>query len=423
MLQDNIPQIWNELEKCQFKVSTDTRKDVTGSIYFALKGESFDGNTFIHEALKKGSLGAVTDNPEITGENIYLVDNSLEILQTIATRYRKLFNTLIIAIGGSNGKTTSKELIRQVLEAKYKVHTSKENFNNHIGVPLSILSMNPEVEIGLFEIGANHSGEHTKLLNILEPTIVIVTNNGMDHLEGFKSPLGVREANKEMYDWALLHKSLAFVNKNYPDLMKDSENLERILYPVQELSITRSMPLTLSSENQEYVTHLVGDYNIENIHLALAVGIHFKIDTDKALTAICQYLPSAKRSQFLEKGAVKFVIDCYNANPSSMHLSLESFLKSAQSPRGLILGDMLELGSYSEEEHRKIVEYISKQKVDCVVFIGENFKKALIDKDLKYQWFPDSLKAHEWFNSQGFKGFAFLLKGSRGVKVEQILDL
>jgi len=422
MPKDNISKIFAELEKCNFKVSKDTRKDVSGSIYFALKGGQFDGNTFVYLAMEKGAVGAIADDPRITGENIYLVDDALETLQTVAQMYKELFSIPIIVIGGSNGKTTSKGLIGEVLKTKYKVHAAEESLNNHFGVPLSILSMDREIDIGIFEIGANHPGEHTTLLNLLNPTIVVVTNNGMDHLEGFGSPSGAREANKEIYNWASSHSATAFVDKNQSDLMKDSKNLERIKYPLYKLEITNSTPLTIQFEGKQYITKLTGDYNVENIQLALSVGAHFKIEADQALNAICEYVPASKRSQFVKKGNVGFVVDCYNANPSSVELSLDSFLKSIGHPRGVILGDMLELGSYSDAEHLRVVEYISKQDLESVVFIGSNFKKILGNEDFKYQWFADSDKAREWFSKQNFDGYTFLLKGSRGVAVENILE-
>lgn len=392
-----MQQILDKLEKNGWKVSTDTRKEISGSVYFALKGENFDGKQFVKEALDKGAVAAVTENAQ-------------ETLQKVAKIYREKFNIPIIAIGGSNGKTTSKELVREVLKTKYKVHATPENLNNHIGVPLSILSMKPDTEIGLFEVGANHSGEHLELLEILKPTIVAVTNNGLDHLEGFGSPLGVRAANKEIYDWAFKHSAMAFVNKNLPDLVEDSRNLKRQLYPEPEF------------DGQEYKTNLAGSYNLANIHLALSIGKHFGIDINKAKEAISNYKPSSKRSEFLSKFGINFIVDCYNANPSSMMLSLESFLDSAKKPRGVILGDMLELGSYADQEHSKIVDYVARQNLDCIVFIGPDFKKALEGRDFKYFWFPNSLEAREWFKSQKFEGFTFLLKGSRGIKVEKILD-
>ncbi len=419
---NDISPIWQKLQENNFKISTDTRKDLVGSVYFALKGENFDGNNFVKEALSKGAIASVTDNPEKVGDKIYLVSDVLETLQFVANKYRKEFNIPIIVIGGSNGKTTSRELVGEVLKTKYKTYVTKENLNNHIGLPLSILQIPKDSEIGVFEIGANHKGEHTKLLKILEPTIVVVTNNGMDHLEGFGSPEGVREANKEIYNWAYENEVLAFVNKNLEDLVEDSYKLKRILYPEFELSYSNEKYLKINFEENDYVTNLIGDYNISNIQLTLSLAKYFNIDLHQALETLSQLKPFTKRSELLEKDGNTFVLDCYNANPSSMKLSLESFAKSFQKPKGVILGDMLELGKYSKEEHKKIVDQVREYNFDTVIFVGPNFKEVL-DDSFEYKWFTNSEEAKEWFNREDFKGFTFLLKGSRGIKIEQILDM
>ena len=387
---NKINEIWDKLVTNGFKVSTDTRTDVSGSIFFALKGDTFDGSTFAKDALAKGAVGVVTED-------------ALLVLQKLARRYRELFNIPIIAIGGSNGKTTSRELIRNVLETRYKVHTTESNLNNHIGLPLSILAMSRSTEIGIFEIGANHLGEHTSLLEILNPTNVIVTNNGMDHLEGFGSPAEVIKANEEINEWARKHGGAILTSIEHG------------------LEITTSLPLTITKGGKKYQTRMVGDYNLENIDRALSIGLSFQIDMEKALEAICKYTPTAQRSQLVLKDGNRFVVDCYNANPTSMMLALESFIKSAEEPRGIILGDMLELGSFADEEHKKIIDFVAKQKLDTIVFIGKHFKQALNKNGFKNFWFPDSLSAQEWFSKQKFNGYTFLLKGSRGTKVEKVI--
>jgi UDP-N-acetylmuramoyl-tripeptide--D-alanyl-D-alanine ligase len=387
-----IDKIWDKLVANGFKVSTDTRKDVTHSIFFALKGKNYDGATFAQEALVKGAMAVVTDN-------------ALEVLQRLARRYRDTFNIPIIAIGGSNGKTTTKELIRLVLSTRYKVYATEENLNNHIGVPLSIFSMDKSSEVGIFEIGANHLGEHTSLLEILNPTHVIVTNSGMDHLEGFGSPDGVIKANEEINEWARSHGATILTNTD------------------QDLEITTSLPLVIIKDNKEYKMQMVGDYNLENINRALNVALIFKIDRDRALEAMTHYTPRSQRSELLVRDDINFIVDCYNANPTSMMLALESFIKSAKQPRGVILGDMLELGSYTDEEHKKIVEFITKQKIDTVVFIGKHFKQALNKMGFKNLWFPDSDSAREWLEKQDFTNYTLLLKGSRGIKVERVMNV
>ncbi len=405
---DSLPNILKELKKCKYKVSTDTRKDVSGTAYFAIKGENFDGNKFVNEALKKGATFAVSDEIKNVGKNVFIVENVLKTLQESAKYYRKTFKIPIIVIGGSNGKTTSKDLLVEVLKTKYKVHSTIGSLNNHLGVPLAILSMDRKTQIGVFEIGANHPSEHLQLLDIIQPTHVAVTNNGMDHLEGFGSPAGARKANKEIYDWAKKYKAKVFVNKNHKDLIKDSSGNKCIKYPANKI---------------EFKSQLVGNYNLENLELAFAIGKYFKVNKNNSLEAISNYVPLSKRSELKKINGIDFVVDCYNANPTSMKLSLQSFIKSAKHPKGVILGDMLELGKYSETEHKKIVDFVSKQKLDLTVFIGKNFKKVLKNVNFKYKWFPDSESAKKWFAKQKFTGFTFLLKGSRGIAVEKILDL
>lgn len=402
---DSIAQIWQKLLlDNDFKVSTDTRKTIKGTIFFALKGESFDGNTFVEKALENGAVAVVSQDERFRSTpNVFVVSNTLETLQELAKRYRETFNIPIIAIGGSNGKTTSRELIRKVLETKFRVHSTENNLNNEIGLPLSVLSMSKKTEIGVFEIGANHPQEHTMLLEILRPTHVIVTNNGLDHLEGFGSPAKVVRANKEIDDWAEKNNAQIIVNKDHG------------------LKVASPLPLSVSLGEKEYKTKMVGNYNLENIDRALTLGEVFKIDLEKSLEAISEYTPMALRSQLLEKDGMRIIVDCYNANPSSMILALESFTSSSSKPKGVILGDMLELGSYAEEEHEKILEFVSKQEFDTVVLIGREFKKAQEKLNLNYTWFPDSNETKNWFEKQNFRDYTLLLKGSRGIAVEKIL--
>ena len=410
------------LENNKFKVSTDSRKPVKGTIYFGIKGENFDGNTFVKEALEKGAVAGVTDNPDNAGDNIFVVGDSLKTLQMVASEYRNKFSIPIIAIGGSNGKTTSKELLKVALKTKYKIHGTNESFNNHVGVPLTLLRMDKNTQIGVFEIGANHPKEHLELLDILRPTHVVVTNNGMDHLEGFGSPQGVRKANKELYDWAVKNKAEAFVDKKQKKLISDSTKTKRILYPTFSLKDAGKNPLTVVYKKKEYKTKIQGNFNIENVILAVSIAKYFKCDIEKALKAICRYSPTLKRSQFLKKNKINFVVDCYNANPTSMKLSLESFNKQNKNPKGIILGDMLEMGKYSDSEHKKIVRMVFSLKFDCVVFVGENFKKALVGTKQPFGWFSDSTETKEWFHKQKFDGFTFLLKGSKSMKIGRIIE-
>lgn len=420
---DTFTTLLKILETNNYKISTDTRKDVLGSVYFALKGDNFDGSQFVQQALDKGAIAVVTENKNLSGEHVFVVDSVITTLQHLSREYRRIFNIPIIALGGSNGKTTSKELLKQTLGQKYKVHATEGSLNNHIGVPLSIFSMPRVTEIGIFEIGANHPKEHMELLTILEPTHVVVTNNGMDHLEGFGSPEGSRVANKEIYDWAKENGAKVFVHKGHPDLLEDSAGNEQIFYPNYTLLTTPGTFLSFTCDDISYITQMIGNYNIENVELAVSIAEYFDVKKEDALQAVCEYTPRSRRSQFIQKNNIDFIVDCYNANPTSMKLSLESFLASNASSKGVILGDMLELGDYTEEEHKKVVEFVLTAPLVTRVFIGNFFKKALTNISGDFIWFETSEEAKFWFTEQKFEGFTFLLKGSRGVKVEKILDM
>jgi UDP-N-acetylmuramoyl-tripeptide--D-alanyl-D-alanine ligase len=415
--------ILKALETCNFNVSTDSRKDLKGSVFFALKGEYFDGSDFVDEALSKGALAVVTQNINKAQEQVYVVENVLETLQKCATVYRETFTTPLIAIGGSNGKTTSKELLKAALKKKYRVHATEGSLNNHIGVPLTLFSMPRDTEIGIFEIGANHPKEHLELLSILRPTHVVVTNNGMDHLEGFGSPLGSRLANKEIYDWARIQGTHVFVHKQHTDLLEDSLSTSRTLYPNNEFTLAHTTPLSFTYKNTLYTTQMIGDYNKENIELAVSLAEYFEVDGAKTCTAMCEYIPGSKRSQFIHTEKNDFVVDCYNANPTSMKLSFDSFITSPFIKKGVILGDMLELGEYSNEEHMKITNHVFTVPLETRIFIGPLFGKALKDTSGEYTWFETIGEAKKWFDQQDFTGITFLLKGSRGIQVEKILDM
>lgn len=411
------------LETNTYKISTDTRKDISGSVYFALKGDNFDGSQFVQQALDKGAIAVVTEDASKPGENVYIVENVLQSLQELSTAYRDLFTIPLIALGGSNGKTTSKELLKKTLGQKYKVHATEGSLNNHIGVPLSIFSMPRDTEIGIFEIGANHPNEHLDLLDILKPTHVVVTNNGMDHLEGFGSPEGSRRANKEIYDWAKENGAKVFVHKGHADLLEDSSGTEQIFYPDYTLLTTPGTFLSFTCDNISYTTQMIGNYNKENVELAVSIAEYFDVKREDALQGVSDYTPSARRSQFIQKNNIDFIVDCYNANPTSMKLSLESFFASDTPLKGVVLGDMLELGEYADEEHKKVVESVLAAPLAARVFIGNFFKKALTNTTGDFIWFETSEEAKFWFTEQKFEGFTFLLKGSRGVRVEKILDL
>jgi UDP-N-acetylmuramoyl-tripeptide--D-alanyl-D-alanine ligase len=419
-----MKKILEILEKNNFQVSTDTRKDVRGTVFFAIKGENFDGNKFVEDAIKKGATAAVC-SAKINLPNVFVVKNTLTTLQKAATVYRKKFSIPVVVIGGSNGKTTSKDLLADALKTKFNILKTEGSFNNHLGVPLTLLAMKTKHQIAVLEIGANHPKEHTDLLDIINPTHVVVTNNGMDHLEGFGSPAGARKANKEIFDWAARHKCPVFVNSKHKDLLADSKKCARIKYPAKKdtMKIGKNVaPLDVVFGSKKYKTKLSGEYNLENIELAVSIAASFGVPAEKSLGAICQYVPESKRSQIFEKDGIEFTLDCYNANPTSMALSIESFNKSAHKKRGVILGDMLELGKFSNNEHKKIIRLVKKMKFDMAIFIGPRFKKILMKEKFSFRHFDSSEKAAAWFRLQNFSDYSFLLKGSRGMKIEKVIE-
>ncbi|HUM48292.1 MAG TPA: UDP-N-acetylmuramoyl-tripeptide--D-alanyl-D-alanine ligase, partial [Chitinophagales bacterium] len=315
-------------------ISTDTRKIDQGKIFFALKGENFNGNLFAEEALKSDAALVIADEIHFPQhDQIVLVENVLTTLQQLANYHRRKLKLKVLAIGGSNGKTTTKELISRVLETSYRTFSTKGNFNNHIGVPLTLLSIPSETEIAVIEMGANHLGETALLCEIAEPGYGIITNNGRDHLEGYESIEGVRKGNGELYDFLRKNNGTAFVCADQPDLMEMSEGMKRITYGKSEDAdytgnIIQQFPflkIHLPQANCTLQTNLIGQYNFDNIMAAVAIGEFFKVSPENIQQAIAAYVPSNNRSQLLQHGSNTFILDAYNANPSSMQAALESF--------------------------------------------------------------------------------------------------
>ncbi len=410
------------INECSQSISTDTRKIKTGSLFFAWKGENIDGNKFAEEALEKGANYVVIDNPEYkVNEKCILVQDSIKTLQDLASFHRNKFNIPLIVIGGSNGKTTTKELLVSVLEKKYKTHYTKESFNNHTGVPLTILDMHIDSEIAVIEIGANHIGEHKDLLAIVKPCFVLVTNNGKDHLEGFGSIQGVREANKEIYDWAKENNAKIFVNKFISDLMQDSDGGDCILYPQKEYESTSGEYASLIYGKDVFESKLFGSYNEPNILASIAIGEYFEIDISSIQKSILEYSPSLKRSQIIKTEDNLIILDCYNANPSSMELSLKDlFLNFKDKNKIIIVGDMLELGESSSQYHLEILDYIKYNisKEDIVLAVGKDFYqyKNIFD----FNFFENVDSAKILFDSLNKKDALIFVKASRGIRLENI---
>lgn len=411
-------------------VTTDTRKIEKGSLFIALKGERFDANTFAEEALKKGATYAVVDNPEYkTNDKILLVENGLTTLQQLAKYHRHYLGLPVIALTGSNGKTTTKELINAVLSKKYNTTATIGNLNNHIGVPLTLLSFTKDTEIGIVEMGANHKKEIEQLCEIAEPNFGYITNFGKAHLEGFGGVEGVIEGKSELYTYLKTHTKTAFVNLDDPIQDKKTEDMSRITFAVDEYNcdiridqIEANPMVTIKYNGLEIHSNLIGIYNANNINAAITIGTNFKISDQKIKEAIENYTPNNNRSQLIEKNGNHIIMDAYNANPSSMEAALNNLIQLEGKSKIAILGDMFELGEESLEEHKKLVEKLSHTPSITTYFIGKGFFANKISNN--------HLNFYESFND--FKSYmekvkpiekTILIKGSRGMALERTLDI
>jgi UDP-N-acetylmuramoyl-tripeptide--D-alanyl-D-alanine ligase len=412
-------------------VTTDSRNIPNSSMFFALKGDNFDGNRFADEALKKGAAFAIIDDPEFnTNSRMILVENVLLCLQQLARYHRNQLKLPVLAITGTNGKTTTKELIASVLSKKFRVHFTQGNLNNHIGVPLTLLSMTTETEIGIIEMGANHPGEIKALCEIADPDFGIVTNIGKAHLEGFGSFEGVIKTKSEMYDYLRGKGGKCFINADNPLLVRQAKGLEQIAYGKStgffitgELATSgfNLVVKTLFPQGWLYLkSKLVGDYNYENLLAAACVGKYFEVDPLLIQDALAEYTPSNNRSQLIRKEKNTIIMDAYNANPTSMMLALINFVGLPDDRKCLILGDMLELGETSDEEHQKIADFVESQNFSNVFFVGPQFKKTIIGDEKKK--FDNAELLSNYLKTQPIENKLILVKGSRGVHLEKILE-
>ncbi|MGI6046534.1 MAG: UDP-N-acetylmuramoyl-tripeptide--D-alanyl-D-alanine ligase [Petrimonas sp.] len=426
-----IPELYNIYLKHPV-VTTDSRNCPPNSIFFALKGDRFNGNLFAENALEKGCAYAVVDEwdkPE--NSRIIVVENVLEALQKLANYHRKKLKITIVGITGTNGKTTTKELIATILSKEFNVAFTQGNFNNHIGVPLTLLSINKSHEIGVIEMGANHPGEIRELCNIAEPNIGLITNIGKAHIEGFGSLENVIKTKCELYDFIREHEGKVFVNKDNVTLNEMSEGMDRTLYGRDNPDLFVSG--TLSAETPflhfdwnffehpyRVKTHLVGEYNLDNALAAAAIGKYFGINAEYISDALEAYEPKNNRSQFERTQRNDLIIDAYNANPTSMKVMLDFFAKiSTDLPKAVILGEMKELGSIAEEEHRKMLDYLSEQTFDKVYLVGNIFQKA---QELTYAYIFETVdQLNEELKQNPMVGYYVLLKGSHSVRLEKAI--
>jgi len=410
-------------------IQTDTRKLKQGDIFFALKGPNFNGNIFALQALQQGAAYAVIDEAnESNDERLILVEDALTALQALAKHHREQFNIPFIAITGSNGKTTTKELVSTVLVSHYITYTTQGNLNNHIGVPLTILSVKQDAEIVVIEMGANHQKEIESYCSYTLPTHGIITNCGKAHLEGFGGIEGVRKGKGELFDFLRKNNGSAFIFSDYDYLQEMSKGIEsiynygtkegEIIGTVQQSEPFLEVKMTSGTNINLLKTNLVGEYNLPNVLCAVAVGKYFNVPDEKIEEAIENYMPSNSRSQMVEKGNNKIILDAYNANPSSMKAAIENFAKLNATNKALMLGGMMELGNESLQEHENIIDLIKQYKWTNVVLVGGDFSKV----EHPFFYFNNSLEAKEWFTNQHFENTHLLIKGSRSMQMEKVIE-
>ena len=429
-----ISALYNCFKECT-GVTTDTRQCQPGTMFIALKGESFNGNQFAAQALQEGCRYAVVDEDKYADANeprILKVDNCLKALQQLANYHRRQLGTYIIGITGTNGKTTTKELVANVLKSHYNVLYTQGNFNNHIGVPLTLLGLKKEHDYAVVEMGANHPGEINTLVHIAEPDCGLITNVGMAHLEGFGSLEGVIRTKGELYDYLRESgKKLTFIDADNNYLTGISEGLDLIAYGekntahssvVGELGACKpylTFNWKLGEDSYAVNTHLIGSYNLKNALAAITVGTYFKVPVDKINRALSDYLPKNNRSQLLETETNHLIVDAYNANPTSMKAALDNFHVMDVKNKMVILGDMKELGASSREEHRKVVSCLDEYRFDLVMLVGAEFRSV----DEKYQHFENVDALTAYLEQHRPMDSYILVKGSNSMKLDKVIKV
>ena len=404
-----------------YLVDTDTRSIRQGTLFFALKGANFNGNTFADKALESGASYAVIDEAEYkTSDRTILVDDVLQTLQELANYHRNQLDIPFIGLTGSNGKTTTKELIHAVLETQFKTSATSGNYNNHIGVPLTLLAIQPDTEMAVVEMGANHQKEIAFLSSICEPNFGYITNFGKAHLEGFGGVEGVIKGKSELYDFLRSNGKTVFVNPEDTIQVAKTTDIDSIPFH-EDMSFVTDQPFVqLKVDDVLIQSHLVGEYNYNNIAVAVTIGKHFGISLENIKSAIENYVPKNNRSEILKKGSNTIILDAYNANPSSMEVALKSFAKAEGEHKVVILGDMFELGEDSAKEHQAIADLTIALGFNQSYFIGEHFAqiKTSGQQFSTFEDFAEFMKANTTLSDA-----SILIKGSRGMKLERTLEL
>ena len=432
-----------EIYKSYPQVQTDTRQLKKGNLYFALKGPNFNGNEFALQALEQGAAYAIVDETvdasEHLQERIIYVADVLSSLQALAKFHREQFNIPFIAITGSNGKTTTKELVAAVLSSHYTIYTTKGNLNNHIGVPLTLLSIQKDAQFAIIEMGANHLKEIESYCSYTLPTHGLINNCGKAHLEGFGGEEGVRKGKGELYDYLKMHNGIAFINSDLDYLVKMSQGIETVIsygtnsgqLQAKEFKLVTGqntndfLALEITASTNAAIAHkviktqLVGAYNLPNVLAAISIGLAFEVPVEKIITAIENYTPTNSRSQLIEWKNNKVILDAYNANPSSMQLAIENFAKIDAAKKILCIGGMRELGKESQAEHQALIEQIKTAHFEKVILVGKEFESC----QHAFTYFENSTLAKNWLGQENFSNYFFLIKGSRGIQMEKMIAL
>lgn len=417
-----------ELYKKAYTVTTDSRTINKDCVFVALKGEHFDGNDFAMKVAEEGVAACViADRKDLPKhERLFVVEDSLKCLQSLAKLHRERIGLPILGITGTNGKTTTKELVSAVLSKKFNIVFTQGNFNNQLGVPLTVLRIKPGTEMAVVEMGASHPGDIDELTNIGEPNFGMITNIGRAHLRDFGGYEGVVKTKNEMYQYIAKHNGLLFVNNDNALLMNLANNINKVTYgtnqnaDIQGKMLSANPYLSVEWKGYKIDTQLVGDYNFENVMAAICIGTYFKVAENDIVDALSNYCPTNNRSQVIETGKNRVVMDAYNANPTSMSLAIKNFRNICKSDNLLILGDMRELGEESEREHKMIIELLKELKFKNVYLVGNEFSKS--SENSEFSSFNNVEELAQYLQKHPVSGYDILVKGSNSVHLNKIID-
>lgn len=421
---ESLHQNFLELDQ---RISTDTRNIIKDSIFWALKGSNFNGNLFAKEALEKGAKLAVVDEIFEADDRLILVDDVLKCLQNLSTYHRKFLKIPIIGIGGSNGKTSTKELLFSVFSKHTNCFCTQGNFNNHIGVPLTLLSLKKEHQLAIIELGANKIGDIEELCQISLPNFGVITNIGKEHLEGFGDIEGVAQAECELFDFLIKNNGHCFVNENDFWLQNMGKRIQnKTTFSIQNSGFEHVVlvpNISFEYKNLKFKSHLPGEHNLQNILATISIAEYFKIDLPIILEGISEYIPKNNRSQMIKTNKNLIFLDAYNANPSSVLMALKTFKEMNQKHQISILGDMFELGSYEHQEHQEIVDFCKNNlNFKQFIFVGKAFYKCQVNQENMF-FFENKSNAIDFCKNQNIQDHFILLKGSRGMKIEEFKEI